>query len=102
MKTKTVTAKNKHQLWWWIRVEYHWFVQDHCNDTIESATIEQSNVDRSDLLKSRYSDSFENWLRDQYGIKIHRAGGNFYHDTIEVLDEKKYAWAVMSHKFPIQ
>lgn len=93
MKTKTVTAKNKYQLWWWIRIEYHWFVQHYCNDPTESEPKEQSNMDRSD--------AFENWLGEQYGIKILRADGNYYRDTFEVLDEKKYAWAVMSHKFPI-
>ncbi len=43
-------------------------------------------------------DSFDNYVLEQYGIKmwIHRDGK--IDGTFEIVDEGKYAWCILKHK----
>lgn len=44
-----------------------------------------------------YSDSFDNYVREQYGIKVVFNDGYITQD-VEILDEAKYAWCILKHK----
>jgi hypothetical protein len=45
-----------------------------------------------------FTDSFDKYVQEQYGIKmwIHRDGK--IDGTFEILDEGKYAWLLLKHK----
>lgn len=47
---------------------------------------------------SGYSDSFDKWLQDKCGIKIHFNYQGEIMGHVDIIDEAKYAWMLLKYK----
>jgi hypothetical protein len=45
-----------------------------------------------------YSDSFDKWLQDKCGIKIHFNTHGDIMGHVDIIDEAKYAWMLLKYK----
>ncbi len=45
-----------------------------------------------------FTDSFDKYIQEQYGIKMWIHNDGKIDGTFEILDEGKYAWCLLKHK----
>ena len=47
---------------------------------------------------SGYSDSYDKYVLEKYGIKMYIHNDGKIDGTYEIVDEGKYAWCILKHK----
>lgn len=75
---------NKYDTWLWLR-------------TLKKAYEEQYTGYYEPTVKG-YSDSFDKWLVNVCGIGIYFDNEGNIKGNIDILDEAKYAWALLKYK----